>query len=472
LVYYYFFGNKVYPMKIIILGAGQVGGTLAENLVNESNDITVVDTDFSRLEDLKKRLDLKTVLGMASYPHILKQAGINDADMLVAVTNSDEINMLACQIAFTLFHTPTKIARVRASAYITRKGLFHDQAIPCDVLISPEQVVTNYLKRLIENPGALQVIDFANGRAQLVAVKAYYDGPLVGQELRNFREHMPKVDARVAAIFRQGRAIKPEGDTIIEADDEVFFIATKENIRAMMSELRRLDQGYKRIVIAGGGNIGERLAEAIETRYQVKLIEKNPERCAHLAESLSRTITLAGSASDQELLIEENIEDCDLFIAVTNDDEANIMSSMLAKRLGARKVMTLINNPAYVDLMVQEGNIDVAVSPQQATISSLLAHVRRGDIVSVHSLRRGAAEAIEVVARGDKKTSKVVGKTLEEIDLPAGTTIGAVVRGDDEVLIAHDDIEVQTDDHIILFLSDKKYIRDVEQLFQVGLTFF
>lgn len=459
-------------MKIIILGAGQVGGTLAENLVNEANDITVVDNDLGRLEDLKKRLDIGVIHGMASFPHILKQAGIADADMLVAVTNSDEINMLACQVAYTLYHTPTKIARVRASAYVTRQGLFHNDAIPVDVLISPEQVVTNYLKRLIEHPGALQALDFANGRAQLVAVKAYYDGPLVGQELRNFREHMPNVDARVAAIFRQNRAIKPEGDTIIEADDEVFFIAAKENIRAMMSELRRLDQGYQRIIIAGGGNIGERLAEAIETRYQVKLIERNLERCNQLTENLSRTIVFCGSASDQELLIEENIEECDLFIAVTNDDEANIMSSMLAKRLGARKVMTLINNPAYVDLMVQEGNIDIAVSPQQATISSLLAYVRQGDIVNVHSLRRGAAEAIEVIARGDKKTSKVVGRTLEEIDLPHGTTIGAIVRGNDEVLIAHDDIVVQPDDHIILFLSDKKHIKDVERLFQVGLTFF
>ena len=459
-------------MKIIILGAGQVGGTLAENLVNEANDITVVDVDFSKLEDIKKRLDLKTVHGMGSFPHVLKQAGIGDADMLIAVTNSDEINMLACQIAYSLFRTPSKIARVRESAYITRKGLFHNEGIPVDVLISPEQVVTNYLKLLIEHPGALQAIDFANGRAQLVAVKAYYDGPLVGQELKHFRDHMPNVDARVAAIFRQDRAIKPEGDTIIEADDEVFFIAAKENIRAMMSELRRLDQGYKRITIAGGGNIGERLAEAIETRYHIKLIEKNIDRCAQLTESLSRTIVLSGSASDQELLREENIEDCDLFIAVTNDDEANIMSSMLAKRLGARKVMTLINNPAYVDLMVQEGNIDVAVSPQQATISSLLAHVRRGDIVNVHSLRRGAAEAIEVVARGDSKSSKVVGKKLEDIDLPEGTTIGAIVRGDNDVLIAHDDIVVESDDHIILFLSDKKHIHDVEQLFQVGLSFF
>ena len=448
-----------------------MGGTLAENLVNEANDITVVDTNYERLRELKDRLDLRTVHGMASYPHILKQAGIEDADMLVAVTNSDEVNMIACQIAYTLFHTPTKIARVRSSAYVTRQGLFNNAAIPVDVIISPEQVVTNYLRRLIEYPGALQVLDFANGKVQLVAVKAYYGGPLVGQELRYLRQHMPNVDTRVAAIFRQNRAITPEGTTIIEADDEVFFIAAKENIRAVMGELRRLDQGYKRIIIAGGGNIGERLAESIETRYQVKLIEKNPARSQQLAETLGRTIILNGSASDQELLIDENIEDTDLFIAVTNDDEANIMSSMLAKRLGARKVMTLINNPAYVDLIMHEGNIDIAISPQQATIGTLLTHVRRGDIVNVHSLRRGAAEAIEAIAHGDKKSSKVVGRTLAEIKLPEGTTIGALVRNE-QVLIAHDNIVVETDDHLILFLTNKKLVRDVERLFQVGLAFF
>ncbi len=458
-------------MKIIILGAGQVGGTLAENLVNEANDITVVDTNYERLRELKDRLDLRTVHGMGSYPHVLKQAGIEDADMLVAVTNSDEVNMIACQVAYTLFHTPTKIARVRSSSYITRQGLFNNEAIPVDVIISPEQVVTNYLRRLIEYPGALQVLDFANGKVQLVAVKAYYGGPLIGQELRYLRQHMPNIDTRVAAIFRQNRAISPEGTTIIEADDEVFFIAAKENIRAVMGELRRLDQGYKSIMIAGGGNIGERLAESIETRYQVKLIEKNAIRSQQLAETLSRTIILNGSASDQELLIDENIEDTDLFIAVTNDDEANIMSSMLAKRLGARKVMTLINNPAYVDLIMHEGNIDIAISPQQATIGSLLTHVRRGDIVNVHSLRRGAAEAIEAIAHGDKKTSKVVGRALREINLPEGTTIGALVRNE-QVLIAHDNIVVETDDHLILFLTDKKRVRDVERLFQVGLAFF
>ena len=294
-------------MKIIILGAGQVGGTLAEHLASEANDITVVDTDGERLRDLGDRLDIRTVQGRASFPTVLRQAGADDADMLVAVTNSDETNMVACQVAHTLFHTPTKIARVREAAYLTRAGLFDNDAIPVDVLISPEQVVTNYIKRLIEHPGALQVIDFAEGKAQLVAVKAYYGGPLVGQQLRQLREHMPNVDTRVAAIFRRDRPIMPKGDTVIEADDEVFFIAAKAHIRAVMSEMRRLEESYKRIVIAGGGQIGERLAEAIESRYQVKIIEMNPARCRYLSDTLDSTVVLQGSASDRDLLLEENI---------------------------------------------------------------------------------------------------------------------------------------------------------------------
>ena len=457
-------------MKIIILGAGQVGGTLAQNLANEENDITIVDTNSELLRNLQDRMDIRTVIGKASYPNILRQAGAEDADMLIAVTNSDEVNMIACQIAYTLFRTPTKIARIRATAYIARTGLFNNEALPIDVIISPEQVVTNHIKRLIEHPGALQVLDFANGKAQLVAVRAFHGGPLVGQEIRYLRQHMPSIDTRVAAIFRRDRPIMPEGSTIIEVDDEVFFIAAKNNIRAVMSELRKLESNYSRIIIAGGGNIGERLAEAIETRYRVKIIDHNINRCRYLSQTLNSTIVLQGSSSDQNLLLEENIEETDVFLAVTNDDEANIMSSMLAKRLGARKVMTIINNPAYVDL-VQGGDIDIAISPQQVTIGSLLTHVRRGDMVNVHSLRRGAAEAIEAIAHGDEHSSRVVGKAIGDIDLPEGTTIGAIVRGE-KVLIAHDNIVIETGDHVILFLVDKRRIRDVERLFQVGITFF
>jgi len=457
-------------MKIIILGAGQVGGTLAENLSSEKNDITIIDTDTERLRELQDRIDVKTVFGHGSFPHVLRDAGADDADMLVAVTNSDETNMVACQVAYTLFRTPSKISRIRSNAYLKQTDLFTPDAFPIDVLISPEQVVTQYIRRLLEFPGALQVLDFADGRVQLVAVKAYYGGPLVGQAISTLKDHLPQVETRVAAIFRRNKAIEPTGDTIIEADDEVFFIAGREHIHTVMSELRRAEDSYKRVIIAGGGNIGYRLAKALEKRYRLKLIEHNNGRAQFLSENLDRTVVLHGSATDKSLLEEENIENTDVFCALTNDDEVNIMASLLAKRHGARKVMTLINKAHYVDL-VQGGMIDVAISPQQATIGSLLTHVRRGDVVNVHSLRRGAAEAIEAIAHGDRNSSKVVGRRVGEIKLPPGTNIGAIVRGD-EVIMGSSDVLVESDDHVILFVMDKRHIDDVERLFQVGLGFF
>ena len=456
-------------MKIIILGAGQVGASLANNLASEANDITVVDVDSRLLQEMQDRLDLRTVTGQASHPDVLRRAGAEDADMIIAVTNSDETNMVACQVAYTLFRTPTKIARVRAQEYLQHPELFTQESLPVDVIISPEQLVTDYVHRLIEHPGALQVLDFSGGRVQLVAVKAYYGGPLVGHELRTLRDHMPGVQTRVAAVYRRGRALNPEGNTVIEADDEVFFIAAKKDIRAVMSELRRLEKPVKRVIIAGGGNIGKRLAKALEHQFQVKLIDHNAPRTVSISEELERTIVLHGDAADEELLLEESIEDTDVFCALTNDDEANILSAMLAKRLGAKKVMALINRAAYVDL-VESGDIDIAISPPQATIGSLLAHVRRGDVVMVHSLRRGAAEAIEAIAHGDQYSSKVVGRAIDDIKLPQGTTIGAIVRGD-EVLIAHHDTVIEAEDHVLLFVVDKKRIPEVERLFQVGITF-
>ena len=456
-------------MKIIILGAGQVGSSLAENLTTEANDITLVDHNPDLLRALQDHLDIRTIQGEASYPEVLSSAGADDADMIIAVTDSDETNMIACQVAYTIFHTPTKIARVRAVEYLNHPQLFAQEALPIDVLISPEQLITDNIRRLIETPGALQVLDFAEGQVQLVGVRAYYGGPLVGNELRRLREHMPNIDTRVAAIYRRNRAIIPEGHTVIEADDEVFFIAAKKDIRAVMSELRRLDNPYKRIIVAGGGNIGRRVAKTLEKKYQVKVIDHNAARTQQLSSELESTIVLYGDAADQDLLLEENIENTDVYCALTNDDEANILSSMLAKRLGARKVMTLINRAAYVDL-VQSGDIDIAISPQQVTIGSLLTHVRRGDVVRVHSLRRGAAEAIEAVAHGDANSSKVVGRRIEELTLPPGTTIGAIVRAD-KVIIAHHDTRIESEDHVILFVINKKYIVDVEKLFQVGFTF-
>ena len=457
-------------MNIVILGAGQVGSSLARNLASEDNDITIIDSDKAMLRDLREKLDVHTKQGHAAHPDVLEQANVNDADMLIAVTNSDEVNMMACQIAYSLFRTPTRIARVRAAGYLQHPELFAPELIPVDVLISPEQLITDYIYRLISNPGTLQVIDFAGGTVRLVSVKAFHEGPLVGHAISDLDQNLPEVKVRIVAIFRQGKAIIPSGTTIIEANDEIFVVASSQHIRAVVSELRSVDRPYKRIMIAGGGNVGRRLADALEGgRYQVKIIEKSPEVANDLAENLNKAIVLEGDAADEALLIEENINDVDIFCALTNDDEANILSAMLAKRLGARKVMSLVNKTVYVDL-VEGANIDHAVSPQQITIGALLAHVRGGDIASVHSLRKGAAEVIEVVAHGDRQNSRVVGRKRVDLKLPPGATVAAIVR-DNKFIEPHQDVVIEEDDHVILFLTDKRYISAIEKMFQVGVGY-
>ena len=460
-------------MKILILGAGQVGASVAASLAGEDDEITVVDNNFNNLARLQDQYNIQVFQGEASHPDVLSRAGAEDADLILAVTSSDEINMVACQICHTLYKTPTKIARVRSNDYLTKPELFdreNPRYIAIDVLISPEQIVTEYIKRLVHYPNALQVLNFAKDKVQMVVIKAREGGPLVGKPLRELKKHVPKTNTRVAAIFRHGYPITPTGDTQLEVDDEVFVIAAEKDIRSVMAELQRLEKPYKRIMLAGGGNIGSRLAKALEKNYHIKLIEANAHRARFLSEQLNETIVLLGDAANEELLLEEEIEKIDLFCALTNDDEANILSAMLAKRLGAAKVLSLINRAAYVDL-VESGSIDIALSPQQATIGSVLAHIRRGDIVAVHSLRRGAAEALEAIAHGDSNSSMVVGRRISDIPLPPGTIIGAVVR-EDKVLINTPDLVINAEDHVILLLTNKRYINEVERLFQVGFSFF
>lgn len=457
-------------MKIVILGAGRVGASVAENLVGEENDITVVDLNAENLKQLQDRLDLRTVCGHAAHPSTLSDAGADDADMLLAVTQSDETNMLACKLADTLFHVPTKIARIRSSDYLEHPEIFSPENFAVDHSICPEQLITDYIKKLVEFPEALQVLDFHQGRVKLVNVRAREGGLLVGKEIQYLRTHMPHVPTRVAAIFRKDHPLNIRGNTIVEPDDDVFLIAASEHIRMVFKELRREAQPVRRIMIAGGGNIGRRLAKQLEGKYYVKIIDHNPKTCARLSQELNHALVLHGDATDESLLETENIEEMDLFCALTNDDEDNIMGALLAKRMGAHRVISLINRKIYVDL-VQGGSIDIALSPVQATIGSLLAHVRRGDMVAVHRLRRGAAEAFEVIVHGDKKNSKVVGRSVREINLPEQVTIGAIIR-QSEVIIAHHDTIIESEDHLIIFLTDKKVIPKVERLFQVDIGFF
>ena len=475
-------------MRIIILGAGQVGASVAEALASEANDITIVDQSREALGDIADRLDVRTLVGNGALPSVLKNAGMEDADMLVAVTQSDSTNLVACKIARSMFNVTTRVARLRSADYLNDAALLDDEHFAVSHAICPEQEITDYIARLIEFPEALQVLEFAGRRVTLVCVRAYEGGLLVGKPIKAMREHLPPgVDARIAAIFREHQSVDPEGNTIIEAGDEVFVLAATEFIRPVMRELRRMLKPVRRIMIAGGGNIGARVAAALEADHEVKVVERDAARAELVATRLHGSLVLHGEATDENVLAQENIDEMDMFLALTNDDEDNIMAASLAKRLGCRRVLALINRRAYAD-MVQGGPIDIGLSPAQVSIGSLLAFVRHGDVARVHSLRRGAAEALELIVHGDRSNSKVVGRRIEELPVIRGAHIGAILRkappktilqdgfpitvSGDHIVIPHHDTVIETDDHVIVFCTRKSQIPQVEKLFQVGIGLF
>lgn len=461
-------------MKIVILGAGRVGQSVAENLSSEHNDITVIDTDEVRLRDLQDRLELRGVVGNGIQPSILRDAGTDDADMLIACAAQDETNLVACKLAKVVFHVPTTIARLRSPEFQADGELLATQGFAVDHVICPEDSVMAAIDELIQYPEALQVLHFSQGRASLVAVRVSSDSHLAGHPIASIRQRFPDLAMRVVAIYRHGLELAPTPQTQLQEGDEVFVFAARQQLREVLLALHHRDQPVQRIMIAGGGRVGLRLTRRLAQSCRVKLIEHDPRRCETLAADLpSDVLVLNGDATDEDLLGEEGVADIDLFLSLTSDDEDNIMAAMLAKRMGARRVMALINRRAYADMM-EGSTIDIAISPSQAVIGELLAHVRRGDVAAVHSLRRGAAEAIEAVVRGDRKTSRLAGRRIEEINLPAGAGIGGIVRGSGataQVLMPHHATTLQADDHVILFLRNKRMIRDVERLFQVSATF-
>jgi trk system potassium uptake protein TrkA len=467
-------------MNIIILGAGRVGESVAESLVSERNDITMIDTDPDRLRILQDRMDLRGVPGNGIQPSVLREAGAEDADMLIACAALDETNLVVCKIAHELFNIPTTIARVRSPEFPEASPLMGRPGFAVDAVICPEESLTRYIRKLIEYPEALQVLEFAEGRVSLIAVRAISGGPMVRHIISELPQLVPEVDMRFVAIYRSDERghdyqVLCDGTTRIEPGDEVFVLAATRDIRRVLDTLRRRDQPVKRVMIAGGGKVGLRLARHLKGSHRVKIVEANAARCQYLATQLpTDTLVLHGDSTDEELLEEENVQDVDLFLALTSDDEDNIMACLLAKRMGAKRVLALINRKAYADL-VQGTTIDIAVSPAQTVIGELLAFVRRGDVEAVYSLRRGAAEALEVTARGDRTSSKVVGRSIQELPLPSGAQIGAIVRGAGDavqVIIPHHDTVVETDDHLVVFLPRKRMVRDVEKLFQVSATYF
>ena len=462
-------------MNIIILGAGRVGESVAESLVSEQNDITIIDSDPVRLRMLEDRLDLRGVVGNGIQPSVLKEAGMADADMLIACAAQDESNLVVCKVAHDLFNVPVTIARLRSPEFVEGEMLLSRGGFAVDHVICPEESVTRYIHKLIQYPEALQVMEFAEGRVCLVAVRAEVGSLLVGRTVVDIHEYVPRIEMRVVALYRQDAEVPDVKHAQILAGDEVFVLAATEHISQVLSALHQKDRAVTRLMIAGGGRVGLRLSRNLDSGYQVKLIERDRQRCEYLASQLgSNTLVFNGDGTDENLLEEENVGEMDLFLALTSDDEDNILSAMLAKRMGAKRVLALINRRAYAEMM-QGSTIDIAVSPSHTVIGELLAHMRRGDVVAVHSLRRGAAEAIEAIARGDSKSSKLVGRRVDEIRLPPGTRIGAIVRevaGVSQVLMPHQNTLIETDDHIIMFIPNKRQVREVERLFQVSATFF
>ncbi|WP_298835289.1 Trk system potassium transporter TrkA [uncultured Piscinibacter sp.] len=469
-------------MNIIILGAGRVGESVAESLVSEKNDITVIDTNPQRLRELEDRLDLRGVPGNGIQPSVLEAAGAKDCDMLIACAPLDETNLVCCKVAHDIFNIPTTIARIRSPEFPNDSPLMSKEGFAVDQVICPEQSLTTYIRKLIEYPEALQVLEFAGGAVSLIAVRAVTGGPMVRHVISELPQLVPNVEMRFVAIYRSDelgvdRQVVCDGTTRIEPGDEVFVLAATRDIRRVLDALRRRDEPVRRVMIAGGGRVGLRLAREIQDTCHVKVIESSLSRCEYLTTQLrSEALVLQGDSTDEDLLETENVQDSDLFLALTSDDEDNIMACLLAKRMGARRVLGLINRRAYADL-VQGTQIDIALSPAQTVIGELLAYVRRGDVEAVYSLRRGAAEALEAVAHGDRKSSKVVGRRIDELPLPAGAQIGAIVRTIhdaevyEKVIIPHHDTVIESDDHVIVFVPRKRMVREVEKLFQVSATY-
>ncbi len=451
-------------MKILILGAGSAGSSVASALASEENDITVIDYKQPLLDILKAKFDITTVAGNAAHPRILELAGVETADIVIAVTDRDETNMLACLIISKLYLRPKTIARVRAIDFLKNPRLFEGNGIPVDIVISPEQIVMESIRNLIEFPGVLHVSNFADGLVRLFSVKVMVNGFLIGKKIKDLRQHLSDRKIRIVAIFRQGKAQVVDGQADIQIGDEVFFVIPSKDLKRVLKLLHALEPPIKRIIIAGGGHVGKRLALALEHDYHVKVIEKNPDRAQKIAYDMTKALVLLGDCTDETLLLNESIENTDLFCSVTELDDVNIISSSVAKTLGVRKSICLLNQDSYSKILPSTG-IDVAVLPNQETLGSILKHVRHGDVAQVHSLCGGRAEAIEAVVHQSDRPQSAVGKCVNSLGLPIGIVLGALIRNRQMIAIHHDTV-FEEGDHVVMFALDKKMVVHIEHLFE------
>jgi len=449
-------------MKVLILGAGRVGGSLARALVNNNYDVSIVDQNKAALSGLEEKLDIMTVEGHAAHSLSIKKTGADESTTVIAVTSNDEVNIIACQIAKKQFNVKKTICRLAENSYTEDLSVFGEDVI--DIVISPEKEVMNHLKELIIHPGTEQIEKFADGSVNLVSVKAKKKGKLVGRELKGFKDDMPDTNGFVASIYRKGKPFIPSGDTVIKENDEIYFISSESNIDQIVNEFREKEDVYSRVMVVGGGKIGFSLAKEIENEYKTKLVDSNKERCSKLSKELEKTIVLHGSATDEDLLKSESIENIDIFCALTDDDETNLMSSLLAKKMGAKKTMIILNNPSYLGLV--PGFIDIYIAPYRLTVSSVLQDLRDSDVAQDVLLKMDTgAEAIEGVVHANEYTSELFGKSLKEIPLPEGASIGAVVRHG-ELLMPESDVELCINDHLIIFLANKDMVSEVEVFFK------
>jgi len=458
-------------MRVVICGAGQVGFGIAERLAAEENDVSVVDTSQELVQAIRNSLDVRGFVGHGAHPDVLVQAGCDQADMIIAVTLYDEVNMVACQVAHSLFNVPTKIARVRSQSYLQAHwaDLFSSNHLPIDVIISPEVEVGELVLRRLEAPGAVDSVRFANGEVVTIGIDCGDNCPVVDTPLSQLTELFPDLQAVVVGILRDGKLFVPRSSDAMLAGDRVYVVCQVDQVRRTLGIFGHEEPEAHRVVIAGGGNIGLYVAASLEargSRAKVKIIEASRERAIDIADRLKRAVVLNGDALDQEILQEADVQDADTLVALTNDDEVNILACVMAKRLGAASNMALINNRSYPAFAGTLG-IDATVNPRSVTISKILQHVRRGRIRGVHTIENGLAEVIEAEAL---ETSPLVGKALRDLELPNGIRIGAIFR-DGKVIMPSGSMQIAAKDRVIIFATAER-VRQVEQMFRVSLEFF
>lgn len=458
-------------MRVIICGAGQVGYNIAAYLAKEDNDVTVIDSDPETISQVNDGLDVNGIVGHASNPDVLSGAGANEADMIIAVTRSDEVNMVACQIGHSLFGIPKKIARIREQAYLQPawSNLFSRSHMPIDVIISPEVVIANDIYQRLAVPGTTYVAPLADGNMQLIGLICTADCPMVDTPLGQLGMLFPDLTFRVIAIMRNNKPIIPDENDQIHVGDEVFFIVSTKHLKRTMSAFGHEEQEARRIVIAGGGNIGFGLVRLLQERgrgIQIKLIERNDERANFLSENTENIVIINGSSLDREILEEASIHNLETFVAVTNDDESNILGSLLAKQYGCKRVITLVNNTVYSSLVGPLG-IDAIVSPRSTIVATIMQHVRRGRIKGLHNLRDGFAEVIEAEV---SETSSIVNTPIDELALPHEVIVAAVVR-EDEIIMPDPDYVLRTGDNVVIVASQAQ-ARNVEKMFSVQVDLF